>query len=318
MSRVPMGSDGGAWAMDPETNYATGFVPQGVGADLIATIEGFDRDDVDAYAARVARSAPPRPGPTGRFDRLRGAGAGPRSARSSWTATRPSGRGTTLESLAALEPVVRRDRRARRVRRGRAAALPLVERIEHVHTPATHRASSTAPRWSLVGSEAAGQRAGLTPRARVVAPAVTGAEPTIMLTGPAPAARKALAKAGLTIDDIDLFEVNEAFAAVPLRFMRDLGVRTGAGQRQRRRDRDGPPAWRDRRDAARHAAGRAGAPRAGATAWPRCASAAAWASRRSSNRVWERTMSISIRWDSRRATASSSSPSTTRASRRTP
>ena len=222
MSRVPMGSDGGAWAMDPETAYATSFVPQGISADLIATIEGFSREDVDSFAvdsqAKAAKAQA-----NGAFDRS----LVPVRDRSGLAVLerdefpRP---GTTLESLAGLKPSF-----AELGSQGGFDAVALqkyhwVERIRHVHTAGNSSGIVDGAALMLIGSERAGQAAGLTPRARVVATGVVAEEPTIMLTGPAPAARKALAKAGLGAEDIDLFEVNEAFAAVVLKFLAELGV----------------------------------------------------------------------------------------------
>ena len=221
MSRVPIGSDGGAWAQDPETNSATLFVPQGIGADLIATLNGFSRADVDAFAlesqkrAAAARAA-------GYFDRSVVAvkDAMGQTILEQDEFIKP---GTTLEGLGGLKPAFEQlgamgfD----------AVALqryPQVERIHHVHHAGNSSGIVDGAAAILIGSEAAGKTHGFTPRARIVSVALSGADPTIMLTGPMPAARKALAKAGLTIDQIDLFEVNEAFAAVPMKFMQELGV----------------------------------------------------------------------------------------------
>jgi len=222
MSRVPMGSDGGAWAQDPETAYQTGFVPQGVGADLLATIEGFGREDVDAFAAEsqlragkaiadgaFVNSVVPVLDINGQVlldhDEL----------------PRP---GTTVESLGQLKPSF-----AAVAEMGGFGAVALqkyhwVEKIDHVHTPGNSSGIVDGAALTVIGSEQAGTDNGLTPRARIVSVSVVGSEPTIMLTGPVPSAQKALVKAGLTVDDIDLFEVNEAFAAVVLKFMNDLDV----------------------------------------------------------------------------------------------
>jgi acetyl-CoA C-acetyltransferase len=221
MSRVPIGSDGGAWAQDPQTNLATAFVPQGIGADLIATLEGFSRETVDAYALGSQRRAAAAQA-EGHFDRsvvpVVDAIGIPILERDEFIKPR-----TTLEGLASLKPAF-----AELGEMGFDAVAilryPQVERIEHVHTAGNSSGIVDGAAAVLVGSERKGRALKLTPRARVVATALSGADPTIMLTGPMPAARKALAKAGLTIDDIDLFEVNEAFAAVPLRFMKELGV----------------------------------------------------------------------------------------------
>jgi acetyl-CoA C-acetyltransferase len=222
MSRVPMGSDGGAFAMDPETAYAARFVPQGISADLIATVEGFTREDVDAYAVESQHRAA-KAWSNGYFHRsvvpvrdLTGTVLLDRDEH-----PRPD---TTMASLAALNPSF-----ADLGEQAGFDAVALqryhwVERIEHVHHAGNSSGIVDGAALVVVGSEQVGQDLGLTPRARIVAGAVTGEEPTIMLTGPAPATRKALAKAGMTIDDIDLIEVNEAFAAVVLRFMREMGV----------------------------------------------------------------------------------------------
>jgi acetyl-CoA C-acetyltransferase len=222
MSRVPMGSDGGAWAQDPETAYQTGFVPQGVGADLIATIEGFSREDVDAFAAesqlRAAKAIA-----DGAFANsvIPVVDINGQAVLDHDEFPRP---GTTVESLGALKPSFEAV-----AEMGGFGAVALqkyhwVEKINHVHTPGNSSGIVDGASLTVIGSEQAGNDNGLTPRARIVSVSVVGSEPTIMLTGPAPSAEKALAKAGLTIDDIDLFEVNEAFAAVVLKFMKDLNV----------------------------------------------------------------------------------------------
>ncbi|MER6117361.1 acetyl-CoA C-acetyltransferase [Streptomyces sp. NPDC001743] len=222
MSRVPMGSDGGAWAMDPMTNYETGFAPQGIGADLIATIEGFSRRDVDEFAA-LSQERAAEAWKDGRFARS----VVPVKDRNGLVVLdhdehmRP---GTTADSLAALKPSF-----AAIGEMGGFDAVALqkyhwVERIDHVHHAGNSSGIVDGAALVAIGSKEIGERYGLTPRARIVSAAVSGSEPTIMLTGPAPATRKALAKAGLTIDDIDLVEINEAFAGVVLRFVRDMGI----------------------------------------------------------------------------------------------
>ncbi|MGP3999796.1 acetyl-CoA C-acetyltransferase [Streptomyces sp. 8N706] len=222
MSRVPMGSDGGAWAMDPMTSFETGFVPQGIGADLIATVEGFTRHDVDAYAAQSQERAA-EAWKDGRFARS----VVPVRDRNGLTVLdrdehlRP---GTTAESLAGLKPSFATIGEA-----GGFDAVALqkyhwVEKIDHVHHAGNSSGIVDGAALVAIGSREVGERHGLTPRARIVSAAVSGADPTIMLTGPAPASRKALAKAGLTIHDIDLVEINEAFAAVVLRFAREMGL----------------------------------------------------------------------------------------------
>ncbi|MEU7472740.1 acetyl-CoA C-acetyltransferase, partial [Streptomyces sp. NPDC044984] len=205
MSRVPMGSDGGAWAQDPRTNHDTGFVPQGIGADLIATLEGFSRRDVDEYAA-LSQERAAAAWKDGRFDRS----VVPVLDRNGLVVLdhdehpRP---GTTADSLAKLEPSF-----ADIGELGGFDAVALqkyhwVERIDHVHHAGNSSGIVDGAALAAIGSREAGERHGLTPRARIVSAAVSGADPTIMLTGPAPATRKALAKAGLTIDDIDLVEI---------------------------------------------------------------------------------------------------------------
>jgi acetyl-CoA C-acetyltransferase len=221
MSRVPMGSDGGAWAQDPDTNARTGFVPQGIGADLIATLGGFDRQAVDAFAVESQRRAAAAQA-EGRFARsvLPVRDALGLTILEHDEFIKPQ---TTLEGLGALKPSFA-ELGAMGFDAVALARYPQVERIVHVHHAGNSSGIVDGAAAVLIGSEAAGNRAGLAPRARVLATALSGADPTIMLTGPMPATRKALAKAGLAIDDIDLFEVNEAFAAVPLRFMQELGV----------------------------------------------------------------------------------------------
>lgn len=221
MSRIPMGSDGGAWAMDPATNMHTNFVPQGVGADLIATLEGFSRQDVDSFALRSQQKAA-RASRDGSFQK------------SLVPVLDQNGivildhdefiRGdSTLEGLgklkASFEMMGQMGFDSSALRK-----YSHVERINHVHTPGNSSGIVDGAALMLIGSEAKGKELGLKPRARIVATAVTSTDPTIMLTGPAPATRKALAKAGLSVEDIDLFEVNEAFASVVMKFMKDMGV----------------------------------------------------------------------------------------------
>lgn len=221
MSRWPMGSDGGAWAMDPRINHLLGFAPQGIGADLIATMEGFSREDVDAFAVRShQRAAQARA--QGRF------------ANSTVPARDINGLlvldhdetvrpGTTLETLARLKPSFAQ-MGAMGFDATALAKYTTVEEINHVHHAGNSSGIVDGAALVLVGSEEKGRALGLKPRARVVSTAVIGAEPTIMLTGPGPASRKALAKAGMQVSDIDLFEINEAFAAVVLRAVRDLDI----------------------------------------------------------------------------------------------
>jgi acetyl-CoA C-acetyltransferase len=222
MSRVPMGSDGGPWAMDPQTAYDTSFVPQGVSADLIATMERFSRDDVDLFAAESQTRAG-KAIADGAFSRsvIPVIDINGQVVLDHDEFVRP---GTTPESLAGLKPSF-----AAIGEMGGFDAVALqkyhwVEKINHVHHPGNSSGIVDGAALVVIGSEQAGTQMGLTPRARIVATGVVGTEPTIMLTGPAPSARKALAKAGMSADQIDLYEVNEAFAAVVMKFMRDMDV----------------------------------------------------------------------------------------------
>ena len=221
MSRVPMGSDGGPWALDPETNLKSHFIPQGVGADLIATIDGYSRADVDAFAVASQQKAAAAQA-KGYFDQsvvaVKDYAGVTILAKDEFIKA-----ATTTESLAKLN--------ASFAMMGQmgfdAVALqkyPEVQHINHVHHAGNSSGIVDGAAVVLLASEKAVKEQGLKPRAKVLATALVGADPTIMLTGPAPAARKALAKAGLSIEDIDLFEVNEAFAAVVMRFMTELKV----------------------------------------------------------------------------------------------
>ena len=222
MSRVPMGSDGGAMMSDPATNYDAFIVPQGIGADLIATLEGFTRDDVDAYAAQSQ-------------ERAAEAWSGGYFSKSVVPVRDQNGLlildhdehmrpGTTVESLGKLKPAFE----------GLAAMAGFddvamqkyhwIEKINHVHTGGNSSGIVDGAALVLVGNEKAGKANGLTPRARIVATATSGADPTIMLVGPTPAALKALDRAGLKPEDIDLYELNEAFASVVLKFQKDLNI----------------------------------------------------------------------------------------------
>ena len=222
MSRVPMGSDGGAWITDPETNYDTSFVPQGIGADLIATVEDFSRDDVDAYAARSQELAATAQA-EGRFANsvIPVLDINDHAVLDHDEFIRP---GTTVQTLAGLKPSF-----AAMGEMGGFDAVALqkyhwIEKINHVHTPGNSSGIVDGASLVVVGNEKTGSELGLRARAKILATAVSGADPTIMLTGPAPASKKALAKAGLTVEDLDLVEINEAFAAVVLRFVRDMGL----------------------------------------------------------------------------------------------
>lgn len=221
MSRIPMGSDGGPWALDPETNLKSSFVPQGVGADLIATLDGYSRADVDAFAVASQQKAAAAQA-NGYFDKS----VVPVKDHSGVMILEKDEfiRGsTTVEGLAKLN--------ASFEMMGQmgfdAIALqkyPEAQKINHVHHAGNSSGIVDGAAVVLLASEKAVKEQDLKPRAKVLATALVGTDPTIMLTGPAPAARKALAKAGLTIDDIDLFEVNEAFAAVVMRFITELKV----------------------------------------------------------------------------------------------
>lgn len=221
MSRVPMGSDGGAWAMDPATNFKTGFMPQGIGADLIATLQGYSREQLDEFAA-------------GSHNKAAAAWQRQAFAKSIIPVVDQNGLpildrdetirpGSTAEGLGKLNLAFQGigemgfDGVARK-------QYPQVEAIAHMHTAANSSGIVDGACTLLMGSEAAAKQHGLKPRAKIVATAVVGSEPTIMLTGPAPAARKALKVAGLSVNDIDLFEVNEAFASVVLKFIDDMQV----------------------------------------------------------------------------------------------
>ena len=221
MSRWTMGSDGGAWFMDPRINQGISFIPQGIGADLIATLEGFSRHDLDSYALQS-------------HQRAAAARAAGHFKRSVVPVTDIAGltmlaedetirANATLEAMAKLEPSFA----AMGAMGFDATALrkyTTVEKITHAHHAGNASGIVDGAALMLIGSRDAGQRAGLRARARIRSVAVIGSEPTIMLTGPTPACRKALAKAGLAASDIDLWEINEAFAAVPMKTARDLGV----------------------------------------------------------------------------------------------
>ncbi len=221
MSRVQMGSDGGAWYVDPRVNTSTQFAPQGVGADTIATLEGFNRQEVDAFAAESHRRAATA-WQSGYYDNavipiydLNG-----RLLLDKDETIRPD---TTVETLAGLKPSF-----ATLGKMGFDSVLldkyTSIERINHVHHAGNSSGIVDGSALCLLGSKSAGQKAGLRPRAKVIMASVIGSEPSIMLTGPTPACQKALKKAGMTAADIDLWEINEAFAAVPMKTAKDLGI----------------------------------------------------------------------------------------------
>jgi acetyl-CoA C-acetyltransferase len=221
MSRVPMGSDGGAWPVDPSSAFPTYFVPQGVSADMIATKYGFSRDDVDAYsmeshkraaaawaAGRFSKSVIPVKNQLGlvQLDRDE--------------TIRPS---TDMQTLGSLNPSF--------AMMGEMAfdsvinqRYPEVERVNHVHTPGNSSGIVDGSAGVLIGTLEAGQALGLKPRARIVGAASIGSEPSIMLTGPEFVTKKLLGKLGMTTADIDVWELNEAFAAVVLRYMQALDI----------------------------------------------------------------------------------------------
>lgn len=221
MSRVPMGSDGGAWFMDPEVNAKVGFIPQGVSADLIATLEGFTREDVDNYAVRSHKLAA-NARKNGYFQK------------SIIPVTDKNGvnildyddlvrEDTSLQTLSTLQPSFQMmgemgfDFVAQ-------MKYPTVEKVQHVHHAGNSSGIVDGAALVLIGSKEKGEKLGLTPRARIVSIGVTSDEPTIMLQGPAPATRIALERAGLTVADIDLFEMNEAFASAVLKFQKELNI----------------------------------------------------------------------------------------------
>jgi acetyl-CoA C-acetyltransferase len=222
MSRVPMASDGGPWSMDPATAQGSHWIPQGVGADLIATIEEFSREDVDAYAVRSQERAALAQA-EGRFKDsvVPVKDLNDHVVLDHDEFIRP---GTTVETLGRLRPSFRSMGEKAGFDDVALQKYHWVEKIDHVHTAGNSSGIVDGASLLAIGNAETGKELGMEPRARILATALSGAEPTIMLTGPAPATRKALAKAGLTVDDLDLVEINEAFAAVVLRFVRDLDL----------------------------------------------------------------------------------------------
>ncbi|HYM02873.1 MAG TPA: acetyl-CoA C-acetyltransferase [Stellaceae bacterium] len=222
MSRVPMGSSGGAWASDPRVALDTYFVPQGISADLIATKYGMSRDDLDSYAVTSQQRAA-QAWKEGRFKKsvvpvkdINGLTVLDRDEYIRADAT--------MQSLAALEPSFKVPGENFGFDSVAIQRYPEVERINHVHHAGNSSGIVDGAAAVLIGSKEIGDKLGLKPRARIRAFASIGTEPTIMLTGPSYSAEKALKRAGMTVGDIDLFELNEAFAAVVLRFMQVLGV----------------------------------------------------------------------------------------------
>ncbi|MGF0311079.1 acetyl-CoA C-acetyltransferase [Rhodococcus sp. IEGM1428] len=222
MSRVPLGADGGAWPCDPLTNYSSYFVPQGVSADLIATIEGFDRDAVDAYAVRSQQRAA-HAWSMGHFEKsvIPVFDANGRLMLDHDEIMRPE---TATADLAALKPSFDRMGALAGFDAVAMQKYTEVERIDHVHHAGNSSSIVDGTAMVLIGSEEAGRAGGLTPRGRVVAGVVAGSDPTLMLTGPVPATHKVLNAAGLTLDDIAVFEVNEAFASVVLNYAKKLNI----------------------------------------------------------------------------------------------
>ena len=222
MSRVPMGSDGGALAMDPASNFYNDFIPQGISADIIASLDGLSREDLDAFAARSHERAS-KAWEEGRFDRT----VVPVKDQNGVTlldrdeTIRP---GTTVEGLSGLKPAFAMIGDQGGFDAVAQTKYPQLERINHLHHAGNSSGIVDGAALLAIGSEQAGKDFDLTPRARVVSVATSGVEPTIMLTAPAPASRAALAKAGLKPEDIDIWEINEAFSSVVLRAQRELDI----------------------------------------------------------------------------------------------
>ena len=221
MSRVPMNSVGGALAVDPQVAYGSYFVPQGISADLIASKYGFSREDVDAYAVESQKRAS-HARDEGYFDNsivpIKDNLGGVVLDHDECIRT-----GTSMEDLAKLNPSF--------IQIGQfgfdSVAIqqyPEVEKIEHVHHAGNSSVIVDGASAVLVGTKEIGEELGLTPRARIVGFSSTGSEPTIMLTGPAPSAEKVLKRCGMNKDDIDLFELNEAFAVVVLHYMQQMDI----------------------------------------------------------------------------------------------
>jgi len=220
MSRVPMGTDGGAWAIDPRVAWQQYFVPQGISADLIATLDGYTRETVDAFAVESQRRAAYAQ-QNGYFDRsiipVKDAIGGIALAKDEYL--RP---GTTMDDLAKLKPAFTQMGEDAGFDAVAIMRYPQVETIHHVHTAGNSSGIVDGAAAMLVGSKKAARKSGIKPRARIVGFASIGSEPTIMLTGPAAASRRVLKRCGMKTSDIDLWEINEAFASVVLRYMRDM------------------------------------------------------------------------------------------------
>jgi acetyl-CoA C-acetyltransferase len=220
MSRVPMGTDGGAWAIDPRVAWQQYFVPQGISADLIATLDGYTRETVDSFAVESQRRAAYAQ-QNGYFDRsiipVKDAIGGIALAKDEYL--RP---GTTMDDLARLKPAFTQMGEDAGFDAVAIMRYPAVETIHHVHTAGNSSGIVDGAAAMLVGSRKAARKTGIKPRARIVGFASIGSEPTIMLTGPAAASRRVLKRCGMKTSDIDLWEINEAFASVVLRYMRDM------------------------------------------------------------------------------------------------
>lgn len=222
MSRVKMGSDGGALMMDPDVAMPGYAIPQGVSADLIASKYGYSRRDVDSFAA-ISQQRAVIAEKEGRFKRSR-INVNDENGFLVLDHDENVRVGTTAESLASLNPSFEMMGQMAGFDDVAIQKYPEVAKINHVHHAGNSSAIVDGAAIALIGNKEIGERMGLKPRAKIVSVGVVGTDPTIMLVGPAPASRKALKKAGMHKSDIDLFEVNEAFAAVPMRFMEDLGV----------------------------------------------------------------------------------------------
>lgn len=222
MSRVAMASSGGAWFADPQVAFKTYYVQQGISADLIATKYGFSRDDVDAYAVESQKRAA-EAWDDGRFEEA----VVPVKDQNDAIIldrdehVRPD---TDMQALAALNPAFEKMGRDLGFDSVILQRYPEVERIDHVHHAGNSSGVVDGAGAVLIGSRGIGDSLGLKPRARIRNFGSIGSEPSIMLTGPAPVTRKVLARGGMETGDIDLYELNEAFAAVVLRYMQDLGV----------------------------------------------------------------------------------------------
>jgi acetyl-CoA C-acetyltransferase len=222
MSRVPIASDGGACYTDPSVNWKTYYTPQGIGADLIATLDGYSRADVDAFAVRSQQRAA-HAWSSGWF---RDSVVPVRDLLGEVVLARDEHMrpGSTAESLGALKPAFSEPGERNGYDSVAISRYPQVESIDHVHTGGNSSGIVDGAAAVLVGSAQFGRDVGLRPRARIRAFTSIGSEPAIMLTGPAACTEKVLRQAGMSIDDIDLFEVNEAFAAVVMRFMRHFAL----------------------------------------------------------------------------------------------